>query len=60
MKFKFIVLLLLFFKVPFVFGEPNVLKCNKKCGVSDLNNNYSFQARISMGPDMWGGECDIH
>ena len=60
MKFKFIVLLLLFFKVPLVFGEPNVLKCNKNCGASDLNNNYSFQARIAMGPDMWGGECDIH
>jgi len=55
MKFKFIVLLLLFFKVSLVFGEPNVLKCNKNCGASDLNNNYSFQARIGMGPDMWGG-----
>ena len=55
MNFKSIFLLLLVFQSSLVFGEPNVLKCNKNCGVSDLNDNYSFQARIAMGPDMWGG-----
>ena len=54
MNFKSIFLLLLVFQSSLVFGEPNVLKCNKNCGVSDLNDNYSFQARIAMGPDMWG------
>ena len=55
MNFKYIFLLFLIFKSSLVFGEPNVLKCTKNCGISDLNNNYSFQARIAMGPDMWGG-----
>ena len=55
MNFKSIFLLLLVFQSSLVFGEPNVLKCTKNCGTSDLNNIYSFQARIAMGPDMWGG-----
>ena len=55
MKCKFIFLLFIFFKVSLAFGEPNVLKCNKNCGKSDLNDDYSFQARIAMGPDKWGG-----
>ena len=59
MNFKSIFLLLLVFQSSLVFGEPNVLKCTKNCGISDLNNIYSFQARIAMGPDMWG-KCHIH
>ena len=55
MNLKSIFLLFLFFKASLVFGEPNVLKCSKNCGISDLNNNYSFQGRIAMGAEMWGG-----
>ena len=51
---KFLVLLFIFFRASFAFGEPNVLKCNKNCGEPDLNDHYSFQARIAMGPDKWG------
>ena len=36
-------------------GEPNVLKCKKDCGNSDINNEFSFQARLSMGPEKFGG-----
>ena len=60
MNFRFIFLLFLFFKASFALGEPNVLKCSKNCGISDLNNNYSFQGRIAMGTEMWGGKCYIH
>ncbi len=35
-------------------AEPRVLKCDKDCGKLDINNNYSFQARLAMGQDMWG------
>ena len=54
MNFKPILLLLIFFKVSLAFSEPNVLKCNKNCGNPDISNNYTFQARIAMGPDKWG------
>jgi hypothetical protein len=36
------------------YSDPNVLKCNKNCGIPDLKNEYSFQARIAMGTDLWG------
>ena len=54
MNFKPILLLLIFFKVSLAFSEPNVLKCNKNCGNPDISDNYTFQARIAMGPDKWG------
>ena len=54
MNFKTILLLLIFFKVSLAFSEPNVLKCNKNCGNPDISDNYTFQARIAMGPDKWG------
>ena len=54
MNYTFIFLTLILFKFSFAFAEPNVLKCNKNCGKSDLNDSYSFQARIAMGPDQWG------
>tara|TARA_Y100000741_G_scaffold358736_1_gene338336 strand:+ start:13 stop:1017 length:1005 start_codon:yes stop_codon:yes gene_type:complete len=54
MNYTFIFLILILFKFSFAFAEPNVLKCNKNCGKSDLNDSYSFQARIAMGPDQWG------
>ena len=37
------------------YAEPNVLKCNKNCGTPDINNEFTFQARLSMGPDKFGG-----
>ena len=36
-------------------GEPNVLKCKKDCGTPDINNEFSFQARLSMGSEKFGG-----
>ena len=54
MNYTFIFLIFILFKFSFAFAEPNVLKCNKNCGKSDLNDSYSFQARIAMGPDQWG------
>ena len=54
MIYRYIFIILLFFNSASVLGEPNVLKCNKNCGKSDLNDSYSFQARIAMGPDQWG------
>ena len=38
-----------------LFAEPNVLKCKKNCGTPDINNEFSFQARLSMGPEKFGG-----
>ena len=37
------------------YAEPNVLQCKKDCGTPDINNEFSFQARLSMGPDRFGG-----
>ena len=42
-----------------LFAEPNVLKCKKNCGTSDLNNEFTFQARLSMGPDKFGGNVSF-
>jgi hypothetical protein len=36
------------------FSDPNVLQCKKNCGNYDTKNNYSFQARMAQGEDMWG------
>jgi len=54
MNFITILLLLIFFKVSLAFSEPNVLKCNKNCRNPEISDNYTFQARIAMGPDKWG------
>ena len=35
--------------------EPNVLQCKKDCGTPDINNEFSFQARLSMGSEKFGG-----
>jgi len=37
------------------FAEPNVLKCKKDCGTPDIRGEFSFQARLSMGDEKWGG-----
>ena len=54
MNYNFIFIIILFFNISAAFSEPNVLKCDKNCGKPDLNDDYSFQARIAMGPDKWG------
>ena len=36
-------------------AQPNVLKCKKDCGILDSKGEFSFQVRLSMGPDKWGG-----
>ena len=38
-------------------SEPPVLKCTENCGTVDVNNEFSFQARLSMGPDQFG--CNV-
>ena len=45
----------LFLSLTSYAGEPNVLQCKKNCGTPDINNEFSFQARLSMGPDRFGG-----
>ena len=36
------------------FAQPNVLTCKKNCGTFDSNDEYTFQARLAQGHDMWG------
>jgi len=55
-KKKFIVLFIfVFINIGSHAGEPNVLQCKKDCGTPDVNNEFSFQARLSMGPENFGG-----
>ena len=35
-------------------AEPPVLKCEKDCGTLDINDDFTFQARMAQGSDMWG------
>ena len=35
-------------------AEPPVLKCEKNCGTLDINDDFTFQARMAQGEDMWG------
>ena len=35
-------------------AEPRVLKCEKNCGTLDANDDFTFQARMAQGEDMWG------
>ena len=35
-------------------AEPRVLKCEKDCGTLDINDDFTFQARMAQGEDMWG------
>ena len=35
-------------------AAPRVLKCEKDCGTLDINNDFTFQARMAQGKDMWG------
>ena len=53
MRIILILLILIFSSIS--LAKPKVLECKKNCGVSDTNNEFSFQARLSMGPDKWGG-----
>ena len=45
----------LFLSLTSYAGEPNVLQCKKNCGTPDINNEFSFQARLSMGHERFGG-----
>ena len=38
-----------------VFAKPKVLECKKNCGASDTKGEFTFQARLSMGSEKWGG-----
>ena len=38
-----------------VFAKPKVLECKKNCGTSDTEAEFTFQARLSMGSENWGG-----
>ena len=35
-------------------AKPPVLKCKKDCGTLDINDDFTFQARMAQGEDMWG------
>ena len=41
--------------VSIILAQPNVLKCKKNCGIFDANDEYTFQARMAQGSDLWGG-----
>ena len=58
-KFFITLFIFVFINVNSHAGEPNVLKCKKNCGTSDLNNEFTFQARLSMGPDKFGGNVSF-
>ena len=53
MKKKFLIVLFIFiFKnIASHGGELNVLQCKKDCGTPDVNNEFSFLARLSMVSD---------
>jgi len=52
---KKLFLFLLFATFSFeTLSEPNVLKCEKNCGLLDINDDFTFQARMAQGEDMWG------
>jgi hypothetical protein len=52
---KKIFLFLLFATFSFeTLSDPNVLKCKKNCGTYDENDEFTFQARMAQGDDMWG------
>ena len=36
-------------------ADPNVKKCKKDCGTPDTKGEFSFQVRLSMGQEGWGG-----
>ena len=55
-KFLSIIVLSLLWCGP-TLSEPPVLKCTENCGTVDVNNEFSFQARLSMGPDQFG--CNV-
>ena len=46
--------LIVFFSLS-VFAKPKVLECKKNCGASDTEADFTFQARLSMGSEKWGG-----
>ena len=58
--FSFTATLLLFSFFAFKYAEagtPDVLKCQKDCGTVDVNNEFSFQARLMKGSKRAG--CNV-
>ena len=55
MKKLIIILILIISFSNILSAQPNVLKCKKDCGILDSKGEFSFQVRLSMGPDKWGG-----
>ena len=51
----FLILILIISFSNILSAQPNVLKCKKDCGILDSKGEFSFQVRLSMGPDKWGG-----
>ena len=52
MKFFYMIIFLCFIFFGFKFAEagtPDVLKCQKDCGTVDVDNEFSFQARLMKG-----------
>lgn len=53
-----IVLGLLCLDIEYVEAKP--LNCTKDCGTADVNNEFSFQARIIRGLGSQGCKCNFY
>ena len=51
---KIFIVLFAFFISFQTIAQPPVLKCEKDCGTLDINDDFTFQARMAQGEDMWG------
>tara|TARA_B100001250_G_C19732456_1_gene759173 strand:+ start:296 stop:1294 length:999 start_codon:yes stop_codon:yes gene_type:complete len=56
---KIILFIISLFISTSLFAEPNVLKCKKNCGTTDTKGEFTFQARLSMGSEKWGGNISF-
>ena len=52
---KILISFFIFFFSLSVYAKPKVLECKKNCGNSDIEAEFTFQARLSMGSEKWGG-----
>ncbi len=52
---KVLISFLIIFFSSSVFAKPKVLECKKNCGKSDTKGEFTFQVRLSMGSENWGG-----
>ena len=53
---KILISFLIIFFSSSVFAKPKVLECKKNCGTSDTKGELTFQARLSLGSEEWGGK----